>query len=55
VTAAPTFFLAYTALTDSKVKTEVRLPGAVPFASFKTQIDKLLAAGPKVEEAPKKP
>jgi predicted DsbA family dithiol-disulfide isomerase len=50
VTGTPTFFLAYTDSKSSKVKTVSRLTGAVPFATFKAAIDKLLAEpteGPK--------
>jgi protein-disulfide isomerase len=43
VTGTPAFFLAYTEPNSSKVKTVARLTGAQPFASFKAQIDKLLA------------
>ena len=43
VTGTPTFFLAYTDPTSSKVKTVRRLTGAQPFAAFKVEIDKLLA------------
>ena len=56
VTVAPTFFLAYTDPTSSKVKTVVRLAGAQPWAAFKTQIDTLLAEQPKpAAAAPEKP
>jgi protein-disulfide isomerase len=47
VTGTPTFFLAYTDPKSSKVKTIRRLTGAQPFANFKAEIDKLLAAGPE--------
>jgi protein-disulfide isomerase len=43
VTGTPTFFLAYTDPTSSKIKTVRRLTGAQPFAAFKAEIDKLLA------------
>lgn len=47
VTGTPTFFLAYTDPKSSKIKTVRRLSGAQPYAAFKTEIDKLLAAGPE--------
>jgi predicted DsbA family dithiol-disulfide isomerase len=53
VTGTPAFFLAYTDPNSSKVKTEVRLSGAQPYAAFKAQIDKLLAEKPKAEATPK--
>ncbi|HEY3204670.1 MAG TPA: DsbA family protein [Thermoanaerobaculia bacterium] len=51
VAGTPLFFLAYTDPSSSKVKTISRLSGAQPFAAFKAQIDQLLAAQPKAEEA----
>ena len=57
VTGTPLFFLAYTDPSSSKVKTVARLSGAQPFATFKAEIDKLLAeqpkAGAKAAEKPK--
>ncbi len=57
VTGTPLFFLAYTDPSSSKIKTVARLSGAQPFAVFKAEIDKLLAAEPKagVEKTPEKP
>ena len=54
VTGTPAFFLAYTDPKSSKVRTEVRLTGAQPFAAFKAAIDKLLASEPPKPE-PAKP
>jgi len=53
VTGTPLFFLAYTDPTSSKVKTVVRLSGAQPYATFKAQIDQLLAEQPKAGAAEK--
>ena len=53
VTGTPAFFLAYTDPNSSKVKTEVQLSGAQPYAAFKAQIDKLLAEQPKAAAAEK--
>ena len=53
VTGTPAFFLAYTDPNSSKVKTEVRLTGAQPYAAFKAQIDKLLGEQPKAAAAEK--
>jgi predicted DsbA family dithiol-disulfide isomerase len=50
VTGTPAFFLAYTEPNTTKVKTEVRLTGAQPYAAFKAQIDKLLAGPEKPAE-----
>lgn len=50
VSSTPAFFLAYTDPKSSKVKTEVRLTGAQPFAVFKAAIEKLLS----VPQAPVK-
>ncbi len=50
VTGTPAFFLAYTDPKSSKVRTEVRLTGAQPFAAFKAAIDKLLASEPPKPE-----
>ena len=47
VTGTPTFFLAYTDPKSSKVKTVRRLTGAQPYATFKMEIDKLLASEPQ--------
>jgi protein-disulfide isomerase len=51
VTGTPIFFLAYTDPTSSKVKTVVRLSGALSYAAFKAEIDKLLAEQPKAAAA----
>jgi len=48
VTGTPTFFLAYTEPDSSQVKTVIRLSGALPFASLKAAIDKMLS-----EQTPK--
>ena len=53
VTGTPAFFLAYTDPNSTKVKTEVRLTGAQPYAAFKAQIDKLLGEQPKAAAAEK--
>jgi protein-disulfide isomerase len=50
VTGTPAFFLAYTDPKSSKVTTAVRLTGARPFASFKSEIDKLLAGEPEAKK-----
>jgi len=50
VTGTPAFFLAYTDPKSSKVTTLASLIGAQPFASFKAEIDRLLAAQPKPSE-----
>ena len=47
VTRTPTFFLAYTDPTSSKVKSVSRLTGAQAYAAFKAEIDRLLAAEPE--------
>jgi protein-disulfide isomerase len=47
VTGTPTFFFAYTDPKSSKVQTIRRLSGAQPYATFKAEIDKLLASGPE--------
>ncbi len=44
VTGTPSFLLAYTDPKSSKVRTLTRLVGAQPYAAFKAQIDRLLAA-----------
>lgn len=46
VTGTPTFFLAYTDPKSSKIKTVRRLTGALPFATLKAEIDKLIAEAP---------
>jgi protein-disulfide isomerase len=50
VTGTPAFFLAYTDPKSSKVTTAVRITGARPFASFKSEIDKLLAGEPEAKK-----
>ena len=50
VAGTPAFFLAYTEPGSSKVKTQTRLVGAQPYAAFKAEIDKLLAAPVKPQE-----
>lgn len=50
ITGTPAFFLAYADPRSSKIRTVTRLTGALPFATFKAAIDKLLAGEP---EAPK--
>jgi protein-disulfide isomerase len=59
VASTPAFFLAYTDPNGSKVKTVVRITGAQSYATFKAQIDKLLAEQPKAgaaaAAAPEKP
>jgi protein-disulfide isomerase len=47
VTGTPTFFLAVTDPTSSKIKTVARISGAQPFSAFKAEIDELLAAEAK--------
>jgi protein-disulfide isomerase len=47
VTGTPTFFLAVTDPTSSKIKTVARISGAQPFSAFKAEIDELLAAKAK--------
>ena len=44
VTGTPAFFLGYTQADGREVKTVKFLSGALPFATFKDQIDKLLEA-----------
>lgn len=46
VSGTPTFFLAYTDPKSSKIKTVRRLTGALPFATLKAEIDKLIAETP---------
>ncbi len=53
VTGTPAFLLAYTDPKSSRVRTEVRLTGAQPFAAFKAAIDKLLASEPPKPEPAK--
>jgi protein-disulfide isomerase len=46
VSGTPTFFFAYTDPKSSKIKTVRRLTGALPYATLKAEIDKLLAEEP---------
>jgi protein-disulfide isomerase len=46
VSGTPTFFLAYTDPKSSTIKTVRRLTGALPFATLKAEIDKLIAEAP---------
>ncbi len=46
VSGTPTFFLAYTDPKSSKIKTVRRLTGALPFATLKAEIDKLIDETP---------
>jgi len=51
VTGTPAFFLAYTDPKGSTVRTVAGLSGAQPYAAFKAEFDRLLAASrPKAEE-----
>jgi protein-disulfide isomerase len=43
LTGTPAFFLAYTDEKNTAIKSVTRLVGALPYASFKSAIDKLLA------------
>jgi protein-disulfide isomerase len=43
VDAVPTFYLALTGPGDTNVKTAAKLTGALPFASFKAALDKLIS------------
>ena len=52
-TGTPSFVLGYTDLEDpTKVKGITFLRGAQPFASFKTEIDKVLPGKPVVKAGP---
>jgi protein-disulfide isomerase len=42
VTGTPAFFLGYTQAEGTEIKAVKSLSGALPFATFKDQIDKLL-------------
>jgi predicted DsbA family dithiol-disulfide isomerase len=50
VTSTPTFFLAYTDPSSSKVTTEIMIRGVASFSYYKTAIDRLLAKEPEKRE-----